>query len=100
MDEIGLRGLHAKMIVKPRALAEVDNHLRKLAGDEAVLSHLRGNSYRLSRRSDLRAHLIGELLPRIINDAKVCQLVLRAREDFAIEGDVVERVRVNRLNGA
>ena len=58
------------------------------------------NSYSLWRRSDLRAHLVRELLAGIINDANICKLVLRVREDLAIERDVVQRVRVGRLNGA
>ncbi len=74
--------------------------MRELAGDEAVLSNGGGNSHGLGRRSYLRAQLVRKLLAGIINDAKIFKPVFRVREHFAIECDVVQRIRVRRLNRA
>jgi hypothetical protein len=81
--------------VKTGALAQVQNNLGELAGDEAILPESSGEPNRLERRGYLRPYLEGKLVAEIIDDAKVGELIFRMREDFPIERHVVERVRAS-----
>jgi hypothetical protein len=71
--------------VKTGALAQVQNNLGELAGDEAILPESSGEPNRLGRRGYLRPYFEGKLMAEIIDDTKVGELILRVRENLPVE---------------